>query len=223
MMHQEHGGGDRVGDRIVRKVCSSSSPTMPTGMVRQDQQPGQPLFGVRDSRRAMLVTRPRTMRTQSRQKNTMQRERRGDVQPDDEGEVGRLGRGDVEVLGPAAADDGRAAARCAPGWRPGTARRRPAWRRSRWPRASSTGARRGLLERGRARTHARAGRPHRRPARGHDAAIVFGSRVTTMRTARRGRRRAATLIDHTSSTAHDRPMATTSTRAPSGLAFRRRR
>ena len=71
------------------------------------------------------------IRTQSRQKYDDQRDRGGDVQPDDEGQVGRFGPADVQVARPRRRRPRPAAARCGRGWRPGTARPRPAGRRRR--------------------------------------------------------------------------------------------
>ena len=61
--------------KIVRKVCSSASPVMPTGtvatMISQARRSSESIALKRRSRsiRALLRRKPRTMRIQSRRKN----------------------------------------------------------------------------------------------------------------------------------------------------------
>ena len=55
-------------DRIVRNVCSSSRPVIPTGMVASTRCQASRSSAVRTFRSRTEVPSPRTMRTQSRQK-----------------------------------------------------------------------------------------------------------------------------------------------------------
>jgi len=54
--------------KCVRTACSASRPTSPTGIVASTSSQASRWSLVRTSRRAMLVTSPPMMRTQSRQK-----------------------------------------------------------------------------------------------------------------------------------------------------------
>ena len=83
------------------------SPASPTGIVASTSSQASRWSAVSTSRSRMLVTSPRDDAHPVPPEVDDQRDRRGDVQPDDEREVRRFGRGDVEVARPGTADHGR--------------------------------------------------------------------------------------------------------------------
>ena len=103
--------------KIVRNVCSSASPVMPTGIVaRMISHASRSSASSAEAALAhdaglRCAGSPRMMRTQSSAEEPQQRERRRAVQRDDVGEVERRLAGRLRGLGderlPAAAEPGR--------------------------------------------------------------------------------------------------------------------
>ena len=134
--HQEHRRRGRAAEHRAERVLQqqAADPDRDRG---QHDQPGQPLVrrghpAVPD-RGEQAADDPHPVGPEEDQ----QRQRGRDVQPDDERQVRRLRRGHVQVGAPSARRPAPAAARCARGWRPGTARSRPGRARRRSPPGTS--------------------------------------------------------------------------------------
>ena len=118
----------RCGDRLAQvdpEHVLQQQPADPDRDRREDEQPGEPLVGSVTSRRTVLVTRPRTMRSQSRRKYTISASAVATCRPTTNARYGDSGAS-RPGRGPSFRRREPGSGCCDPGSTPGTVPPRPA-------------------------------------------------------------------------------------------------